>query len=58
MSSVEAIRKFALDSEAIRNGFKYMEYEGITDEIHYDKLGNRKIDWGLVQLTDGNFITK
>jgi branched-chain amino acid transport system substrate-binding protein len=58
MLSVEAIRKFGSNPEAIRTGFKSMDYEGITGGIEFDKLGNRNTGWQLVQLADGNIITK
>ncbi len=53
--SIEAIRKFSPDPEAVRNGFKSlsrqqagMEFEGITGGIRFDNLGNRKHSWRLV----------
>ncbi|MCK5278429.1 MAG: ABC transporter substrate-binding protein, partial [Cyclobacteriaceae bacterium] len=58
MLSIEAIKKFGPNSEAIRNGFKALEYEGITGEIEFDKLGDRVIEWRLVQLIDENITIK
>lgn len=44
--ATEAIKKFGPDSEAIRSGFKNLEYNGITGKIEFGKLGNRVI--GLI----------
>jgi ABC-type branched-subunit amino acid transport system substrate-binding protein len=40
--ATEAIAKFGPDSEAIRAGFKNLEYNGITGKIEFGKLGNRE----------------
>lgn len=42
MLSIEAIRKFSCDSEAIRKGFKNLEYRGITGKVDFNQLGNRE----------------
>jgi branched-chain amino acid transport system substrate-binding protein len=42
--ATEAIAKFGPDSEAIRQGFKNLEYKGITGKIAFGKLGNRTFD--------------
>ncbi|MCK5369323.1 MAG: ABC transporter substrate-binding protein, partial [Cyclobacteriaceae bacterium] len=58
MLSMEAIRKFGPDPETIRTGFISMDYQGITGEIEFDKLGDRVIEWRLVQLIDENITIK
>ena len=45
--SLEAIKKYGPDSEAIRKGFKDLKYEGITGKVEFDGLGNRNKDWKM-----------
>lgn len=40
--AVESIKKYGPDSEAIRKGFKDLQYKGLTGKIEFDKFGNRK----------------
>jgi ABC-type branched-subunit amino acid transport system substrate-binding protein len=42
--ATEAIKAFGPDSEAIRSGFKNLEYNGISGKIAFGKLGNRTFD--------------
>jgi branched-chain amino acid transport system substrate-binding protein len=42
--ATEAIKAFGSDSEAIRSGFKNLEYNGISGKIAFGKLGNRTFD--------------
>ena len=58
MLSIEAIKKFSPDPEHIRKGFKSlprwqagMELEGITSDIEFDKLGDREMEWRLVDIS-------
>ncbi|MCK5701375.1 MAG: ABC transporter substrate-binding protein, partial [Cyclobacteriaceae bacterium] len=52
MLSIEAIRKFGPDPEEIKISFKSTEFEGITGGIDFDKLGNREMEWRLVEVVD------
>jgi ABC-type branched-subunit amino acid transport system substrate-binding protein len=45
--ATKSIIKFGPDSEVLKNGFKSMEYSGITGEIKFGKLGNRANEWSL-----------
>ena len=45
----KSIITFGPDPEALKNGFKTMEYSGITGEIKFGKLGNRVNEWRLFE---------
>lgn len=42
--AIESIKKYGADSEEIRQGFRDLQYHGITGKIEFDMLGNRLIE--------------
>jgi branched-chain amino acid transport system substrate-binding protein len=38
-----AISRFGTDADAIRNGFREIEFNGITGEVRFNKLGSREL---------------
>jgi hypothetical protein len=42
--AIESIIRFGPDAEAIRNGFRELNYIGVTGKIRFDNLGNRLIE--------------
>ncbi len=50
MLSIEAIKKYGPDPDIIRKGFQFMEIEGLTGEIKFDKFGDRKGESRLIQI--------